>query len=144
MLKQVQSSWPVPERQFGQVRIRTSTKLQPPSPSYFGQLRFLTHLSWQDLGEPGQRRQVSLHLGAEENMWRKHKETKPFDIPNCALRIWKKKKKSGWWLLRKLHFAQMEQSTDAEVEMQLFNSAGLVTAASHVCFAGEPEECCSS
>lgn len=54
------------------------------------------------------------------------------------------KKKSGWWLLRKLHFAQMEQSTDAEVEMQLFNSAGLVTAASHVCFAGEPEECCSS
>lgn len=54
-------------------------------------------------------------------------------------------KKSGRWLLRKLRFvAQMEQSTDAEVEMQLFNSAGLLTAASRVCFAGEPEECCSS
>lgn len=63
-------------------------------------------------------------------MWSKHKETKAIDIPHCVLRLREqgKKTQSGWWTLRKLHFvAQMEQSADAEVEMQLFNLVGLLT-----------------
>lgn len=86
------------------------------------------HPSWQDLGGLGECRYVSLCLREEENMWSKHKETKTIDIPHCVLRLRERKKKSGWWMLRKLYFvAQMEQSADAEVEMQLFNLVGLLT-----------------
>lgn len=108
---------------FIQVGIRASVKPQLCSPSSSEQLHFLLHPSWQDLGGPGKCRSISLCLGKEENMWAKHKETKAIDIPGRVLRLREgKKKSSDWWLLRKLHFvAQLEPSTDAEVEMQLLD-----------------------